>query len=182
MTGEQVCVVGGVNSAGQAALHLAKYARHVHLLVRGPSLAASMSDYLIAQLEATRNVTVRYRTAVRRGREADGCLAAVVVGDPAGGDDEEIEAAGLFVLIGSVPRTAWLPDTVERDIGGFVRTGPDGDGDHDARMRRPLETTLPGVFAIGDVRAESIKRVATAVGDGATVISLIHGYLAEQRG
>ncbi len=183
MMGEQVCVVGGGNSAGQAALHLAKYARQVTLLVRGPSLAASMSEYLIAQLDATRNVTIRYRTAVRGGREVDGCLAAVTVGDPAGEDVEELEAVGLFVLIGSVPRTSWLPDEVRRDQAGFVHTGPDmtqpdGGGDQHP-MRLPLETTIPGVFAIGDVRAGSIKRVATAVGDGATVISLIHGYLAE---
>jgi thioredoxin reductase (NADPH) len=104
----------------------------------------------------------------------------VTVGDPAGGEEAEIEAAGLFVLIGSVPRTAWLPESVERDAAGFVLAGP-AEGDPGARMRRPLETTLPGVFAIGDVRAGSIKRVATAVGDGATVISTIHGYLAERQ-
>jgi thioredoxin reductase (NADPH) len=178
MTGEQVFVVGGGNSAGQAALHLARYARQVTLLVRGPSLAASMSDYLVAQLEATRNVTIRYRTAVLGGREVDSCLATLTVGDPAGGDTEELEAGGLFVLIGSVPRTSWLPEAVQRDASGFVRTGPDQDGVPHAGMRLPLETTLPGVFAIGDVRAGSIKRVATAVGDGATVIALLHGYLA----
>ena len=116
MTGEPVCVVGGGNSAGQAALHLAKYARHVTLLVRGPSLAASMSEYLISQLEATSNVSIRYRTAVQGGREVDECLAAVTVGDPERtGDSEELEAAGLFVLIGSVPRTSWLPESVLRD-------------------------------------------------------------------
>jgi thioredoxin reductase (NADPH) len=166
MTGEQVCVVGGGNSAGQAALHLARYAKHVTLLVRGPSLAASMSEYLIAQLEATRNVTIRYRTAVHGGRAADGCLVAVSVGPPDGEAVEELEATGLFVLIGSVPRTSWLPDEVRRDEAGFVRT-------------EGLATSLPGVFAIGDVRAGSVKRVATAVGDGAAVIALIHGYLAD---
>ncbi|HEX6149582.1 FAD-dependent oxidoreductase [Nocardioides sp.] len=169
MTGEQVCVVGGGNSAGQAALHLAKYAKKVTLLVRGPSLAASMSEYLIAQLQATRNVTIRYRTAVHGGRAVDGCLAAISVGRPDGEPAEELEATGLFVLIGSVPRTSWLPDEVERDEAGFVRA-PN------------LETSLRGVFAIGDVRAGSIKRVATAVGDGATVIAMIHGYLAEHPG
>jgi thioredoxin reductase (NADPH) len=180
MTGEEVFVVGGGNSAGQAALHLAKYARHVTLLVRGPSLAVSMSDYLISQLEATRNVRIRYRTAVVGGREADECLAGVLVCDPDGGEVEELPAAGLFVLIGSVPRTAWLPEEVRRDPAGFVQTGPDGGADPDAKLRLPLETSVPGVFAIGDVRAGSIKRVATAVGDGATVIATIHGYLAEQ--
>ena len=180
MVGQEVFVVGGGNSAGQAALHLAKYARHVTLLVRSPTLAASMSDYLISQMEATRNVAVRYNTAVRGGREADDCLAAIVVGDPDGGEPEELPAAGLFVLIGSVPRTAWLPDDVRRDRAGFVLTGADRDGSHSgAELRLPLETSVPGVFAIGDIRAGSIKRVATAVGDGATVISVIHGYLAE---
>ena len=181
MTGQDVAVIGGGNSAGQAALHLARYAKHVTLLVRGPSLAASMSEYLIAQLGATRNVTIRYRTAVHGGRQVDGCLAAITVGDTDGRATEELEATGLFVLIGSVPRTSWLPDEVRRDQAGFVRTGPDSD-QPDGTMRRMLETTLPGVFAIGDVRAGSVKRVATAVGDGATVISLIHGYLAEHRG
>ena len=166
MTGEQVCVVGGGNSAGQAALHLARYAKHVTLLVRGPSLAASMSEYLIAQLEATRNVTIRYRTAVHGGRAADGCLVGVSVGPPGGEAVEELEATGLFVLIGSVPRTSWLSEEVQRDEAGFVRT-------------EGLATSLPGVFAIGDVRAGSVKRVATAVGDGATAIALIHGYLAD---
>ncbi|MCD4535468.1 FAD-dependent oxidoreductase [Nocardioides sp. cx-169] len=171
MTRQGVCVVGGGNSAGQAALHLARYARHVTLLVRGPSLAASMSDYLIGQLEATRNLTIRYHGAVVGGRAVDGCLVALTVADTRPGHEarEELEASGLFVLIGSVPRTGWLPEAVERDESGFVRTG----------SGLPLETSVPGIFAIGDVRAESIKRVATAVGDGATVISVLHGYLAE---
>ncbi|WP_432478545.1 FAD-dependent oxidoreductase [Nocardioides sp. GXQ0305] len=184
MTGEQVAVIGGGNSAGQAALHLAKYARHVTLLVRGPSLAASMSEYLIEQLDATRNVSIRYRTAVHGGREVDDCLAGITVGPPDGDEREELAVVGLFVLIGSVPRTAWLPEEVRRDESGFLWTGPDREPAEggDGAMRRPLETTLPGVFAIGDVRAGSIKRVATAVGDGAAVISLIHGYLAEHAG
>lgn len=173
MAGMEVYVIGGGNSAGQAALHLARYARHVTLLVRGASLAASMSDYLIAQLDATRNVGIRYGTSVLDGREEDGCLAALTLGEqhsgPGGG--EEVPAGGLFVLIGSVPRTQWLPAEIVRDQAGFVVTGGDG--------RLPLETSMPGVFAIGDVRAGSIKRVATAVGDGASVIATLHGYLAE---
>ena len=171
MAGTEVYVVGGGNSAGQAALHLARYAREVTLLVRGPSLAASMSEYLISQLEATRNVAIRYRTAVLDGREEDGCLAGLTLGDPHGdGPAEDVSASGLFVLIGSVPRTSWLPAEVVRDEAGFIRTGQDG--------RLPLETSMEGVFAVGDVRSGSIKRVATAVGDGATVIALLHGYLA----
>jgi thioredoxin reductase (NADPH) len=191
MAGQRVCVVGGGNSAGQAALHLARYAQHVTLLVRGPSLAASMSDYLIGQLKATRNLNIRYHRTVVGGRAASGCLESVTVadtsapdpapdGDGTGPATEEIEAAGLFVLIGSTPRTSWLPEAVQRNESGFVRTGNDqvhdGSEEHDAL---PLETSVPGVFAIGDVRAGSIKRVATAVGDGATVIALLHGYLAE---
>ena len=179
MAGTEVYVIGGGNSAGQAALHLARYARQVTLLVRGPSLAASMSEYLISQLEATRNVAIRYRTAVLGGREHDGCLAGLTLGDPHGdGASEEVTAGGLFVLIGSVPRTSWLPSAVGRDEAGFVRTGADAARVAGAESRLPLETSMSGVFAVGDVRAGSIKRVATAVGDGASVIATLHGYLA----
>ena len=173
-----VYVVGGGNSAGQAALHLARYARGFTLLVRAGSLASSMSDYLIAQLEATRNVALRYRTAVLGGRSDDGGLAALTLGDPRGTATEEVDAGGLFVLIGSVPRTSWLPEEVERDEAGFVRTGRQVSSPRDGTPRLSLETSLPGVFAVGDVRSGSIKRVATAVGDGATVIATLHGYLA----
>lgn len=187
MAGQRACVAGGGNSAGQAALHVAKYAKHVTLLVRGPTLVDSMSDYLIAQLEATRNVTIRYGTAIVGGRAVDGRLAAIVVtatGDSDGAPTEEIDATGLFVLIGSVPRTSWLPGMVQRDRAGFLRTGGPfevgGTGSVEpTRSVLPLETSVPGVFAIGDVRSGSVKRVATAVGDGATVIALLHGYLAE---
>ena len=187
MAGKQVCVVGGGNSAGQAVLHLAKYAKKVTLLVRGRTLSASMSDYLISQLEATRNVAIRCSTAVVGARDRDGFLAAVTVaasGTAGPSPSEEIEAGGLFVLIGSVPRTSWLPGTVERDPAGFLRTGTsrDANGPRSMRAGRPplaLETSMPGIFAIGDVRAGSIKRVATAVGDGATVVSMLHTYLAE---
>lgn len=187
MAGKHVCVVGGGNSAGQAVLHLAKYAKKVTLLVRGPTLSVSMSDYLISQLEATRNVAIRYSTVIVGVRDLDGFLAAVKVAVAGAADatpSEEIEAGGLFALIGSVPRTSWLPDTVERDPAGFLRTGASRDVS-DAGSARPdrsplaLETSMPGIFAIGDVRAGSIKRVATAVGDGATVVSMLHAYLAE---
>jgi len=187
MAGRHVCVVGGGNSAGQAVLHLAKYAKKVTLLVRGASLSVSMSDYLISQLEATRNVAIRYGSAIVGARDQDGFLAAVKVAAPGAADrvpSEEIETGGLFVLIGSVPRTSWLPDAVERDGAGFLRTGISREA-NDAPAARPggsplaLETSMPGLFAIGDVRAGSIKRVATAVGDGATVVSMLHTYLAE---
>lgn len=180
--GQQVAVVGGGNSAGQAALHLARYAAHVTLLVRGPTLAASMSEYLIAQLGATRNVSLRYSAAVVGGRAEDGRLTSITVADTQRPDGarEEVDLAALFVLIGSVPRVSWLPESVACDEAGFIRTGAGlvHDEGHD-RPALPLETSLPGVFAIGDVRSGSIKRVATAVGDGATAIALLHGYLAD---
>jgi thioredoxin reductase (NADPH) len=116
------------------------------------------------------------------GRAADGCLAGLTLGDPhaseADGESEEVPAGGLFVLIGSLPRTSWLPAEVERDQAGFVRTGRDVTAVAEGTMRLSLETSLPGVFAVGDVRSGSVKRVATAVGDGATVIATLHGYLA----
>ena len=112
------------------------------------------------------------------GRSDDGCLRALTLGDPDGTHTEEVLAGGLFVLIGSMPRTSWLPAEVERDQAGFVRTGRDVSAPADGTMRLSLETSLPGVFAVGDVRAGSVKRVATAVGDGATVIATLHGYLA----
>ncbi|GAA4284531.1 response regulator [Brevibacterium daeguense] len=182
MIGKDVCVVGGGNSAGQAVLHLARYAKHVTLLVRGPTLVVTMSDYLIAQLKATRNVTIRVSTSVAGVREEDGFLAAVRVATT-GAADEELAAGGLFVLIGSVPRTAWLPEIVHRDDAGFICTGA-GWEDRGigtlvpSRMPLPLETSVPNVFAIGDVREGSLKRVATAVGDGATVVSMLHSRLA----
>ncbi len=185
MAGKHVIVVGGGNSAGQAVLHLAKYAKKVTLLVRGPTLSVSMSEYLISQLEATRNIAVRYSTMIVGARDQDGFLAAVTVAASADANpSEEIEAGGLFVLIGSVPRTSWLPDSVKRDPAGFLRTGDSRDVSDagSARLDRTplaLETSMPGIFAIGDVRSGSIKRVATAVGDGATVVSMLHTYLAE---
>ncbi|WP_458781884.1 NAD(P)/FAD-dependent oxidoreductase [Arthrobacter sp. D3-16] len=187
MAGKHVIVVGGGNSAGQAVLHLAKYAKKVTLLVRGPTLSVSMSEYLISQLDATRNIAVRYSTTIVGARDQDGFLAAITVAasGPAGATpSEEIEAGGLFVLIGSVPRTSWLPNSVKRDPAGFLRTGESREVSDAGPVRTDrsplaLETSMPGIFAIGDVRAGSIKRVATAVGDGATVVSMLHTYLAE---
>ncbi len=179
MSGLDVHVVGGGNSAGQAALHLSRFARHVTLLVRRSELSSTMSDYLIAQLAQTPNIEIRHRATVVGGTSgADGSLDSVTVRDNSGGE-EVLATAGLFVLIGSVPRTSWLPEAIQRDSAGFIRTGrdaqPDGAGDE---PRLALETSVDGVFAVGDVRAGSIKRVATAVGDGAAVIALLHRYLA----
>lgn len=182
MAGRSVYVVGGGNSAGQAALHLAKYARSVTLLVRGPTLAASMSEYLIEQLNSTRNVSIVHRAEVVGGGEANDVLAELVISHLDTGTTERVEAAGLFVLIGSTPHTAWLDSVVQRDASGSVLVGADVDrsvlADPDRRPL-PLETSAPGVFAVGDTRRGSVKRVATAVGDGARVVQLVHRYLAQ---
>ena len=180
MAGRPVYVVGGGNSAGQAALHLAKYASHVTLLVRGSGLAASMSEYLIEQLRSTRNVSIAHRAQVVSGAAADGCLDALRIEHLDDGRTEVVPAAGLFVLIGSRPHTAWLEGSLERDDNGYLLTGRDVRHAIDPAHRgHPLETSVPGVFAIGDTRRGSVKRVATAVGDGAGAIQHVHTYLAE---
>jgi thioredoxin reductase (NADPH) len=178
VTGKPVFVVGGGNSAGQAALHLSKYAQQVTILVRSQSLAASMSDYLIRQIEAAPNVDVRYRCQVAGGG-GSGHLDQLLLRDRGTGQTELVPAAGLFILIGAQPFTGWLPEAIKRDQWGFILTGPDTG--QDWPRQRPaflLETTTPGVFAVGDVRHGSMKRVAAAVGDGSTAIRLIHDYLA----
>ena len=186
MKHERVFVVGGGNSAGQAALHLASYAAQVTMLVRGPTLAETMSDYLVRELEATANVTVRYNTEAVGG-QGDGHLSGLTLKDRTSGTTETVPATALFVLIGAEPHTGWLPDTLRRDRWGFVVTGNDllADGQPPAgwpldRPPMPLETSLPGVFAAGDVRRGSIKRVAGAVGDGSVAIRLVHEYLARR--
>lgn len=173
LTGGDVYVVGGGNSAGQAAVYLAKFARQVTILVRGESLAASMSEYLVTELDATPNVSVRYGTEVVGGG-GDGRLERLALRDRASGDVATVPAAGLFVLIGAEPFTDWLPEEVVRDEWGYIVTGPDDNDPH----RLQFESHLPGVFAVGDVRRDSIKRVASAVGEGAVCVRLIHDYLA----
>ncbi len=179
MAGHDVFVVGAGNSAGQAAVHLARYARRVTMLVRGDSLARSMSDYLIREIGATGNVTVRLHTEVADGH-GPGHLETLTVCDKRRGRIQQVPASALFVLIGGEPRTQWLPDTVELD-GGYIRTGRDvtrpGRWPLD-RPPLPLETSVPGVFAVGDARSRSIKRVASAVGDGATAVRVVQEYLA----
>ena len=178
MEGREVAVIGGGNSAGQAAIHLAKYATHVTILVRSATLAVSMSDYLIRQLEGTPNITIRYRAEVVGGVEEDGMLGGITIRDLDSGTDGFEPVTGLFVLIGSLPNTDWLDDALQRDQGGYLRCGADvvrADG-HPAPAL--LETSVPGVFAVGDVRSGSVKRVATAVGDGAIAVQLLHRYLA----
>ena len=181
--GREVYVVGGGNSAGQAATYLSNYASRVTLLVRGDSLAASMSDYLIREIEAAGNIDIRFNTQVIDGG-GEGRLERLVLKDSLSGLTETVPAAALFVLIGARPHTDWLPQEIERDQWGFIPTGQDLL--HDGRfpqgwhLEHPpllLETSMPGVFAIGDVRHRSIKRVASAVGEGSVAIKLVHEYL-----
>jgi thioredoxin reductase (NADPH) len=184
MAGKVVHVVGGGNSAGQAALHLARYAASVTLLVRGATLAESMSQYLIDQLRA-QGVTVRTGVEVVGGG-GDGVLERIVVRDRSTDAAAEEPCDGLFVLIGAAPRTDWLPPEVLRDRWGYVLTGPAvlEEGGRRAwtldRDPDPHETSLPGVFAVGDVRRASVKRVASAVGEGSVVVSSVHAHLAAQ--
>jgi len=178
MAGRHAVVVGGGNSAGQAALHLAKYARQVSVLVRSDSLAASMSDYLIREIDAAANVDVRYGVDVVGGG-GDGRLEHLRLRDRQFGAVQSLPAAGLFVLIGAEPFTGWLPETLGRDPWGYLLTGADaGELWPLERPPLPLETTLPGVFAAGDVRHGSVKRVASAVGEGSMCIHQVHQYLA----
>ncbi|HEY3723790.1 MAG TPA: FAD-dependent oxidoreductase [Acidimicrobiia bacterium] len=180
MVERRVFMVGAGNSAGQTALHTAKHAATVTLVVRGESIERSMSDYLVREIDATKNITVRLGTEVADAR-GDGKLEVLTLRGP-GGVTEDVEADALFLLIGGEPHTDWLPEAIARDDHGYLLTGRDlpsvarpGDG----RDPLPLETSVPGVFAIGDVRYGSIKRVASAVGDGATAIRLVHEYLED---
>jgi thioredoxin reductase (NADPH) len=183
MKGQEVCVVGGGNSAGQAARHLSKHARRVTLLVLGESLAAHMSQYLIEEIEATENIQVRLNTQVVDGG-GRGRLEHLVLKDRTSGLTETFPAAALFVLIGARPHTGWLPEEVMRDERGYIITGTDllRDGSPPEgwpleRAPMLLETSVPGVFAAGDVRCRSVKRVASAVGEGAMAIQMVHEYL-----
>ena len=186
MRGRHVFVVGGGNSAGQAAVHLSRFADKVSVLIRRASLAETMSDYLIRELDALPNVVVRPRVQVVGGTGTE-FLETVTVRD-LDTDAETVEQAVLFVLIGSEPKTDWLGGALARDRWGFLRTGMQlmGDDVHPAwPLERPpalLETSLPGVFAAGDVRSGSVKRVASAVGEGALAVTLVHAHLASLSG
>jgi thioredoxin reductase (NADPH) len=181
LAGKEAYVVGGGNSAGQTVLHLACFAQRVTLLVRGPALGDTMSQYLRDALDAMGNVRVRLRTEVVDGGARDGRLDHLVLRDKATGETERVDADGLFILIGARPHTDWLPDGVERDRWGYVLTGSElvqeGRISESWPLERPplmMETSLPGMFAVGDVRHGSTKRVASAVGDGAVVVEQIH--------
>jgi thioredoxin reductase (NADPH) len=184
-TGSAVYVVGGGNSAGQAAIHLGRFARSVSILVRGPDLAASMSQYLIEEIRAMPNIEVMTSTEIADAG-GNGRLERLTLRDLASGEHREVEADVVFIMIGAKPHTGWLPSEIRRDDHGFVLTGPDLASDargEDWPLDRPphaFETSLPGVFAVGDVRSRSVKRVAAAVGEGSVVIQQIHGYLATQ--
>jgi thioredoxin reductase (NADPH) len=176
MADRDVYVLGGANSAGQAALHLARYARRVTLVARAPSLDAGMSHYLVRQVEATPKLQVRLGTEIVGGG-GDGWLEQLVLRDRADGSEETVDADGLFLMIGARPHTEWLPAEVDRDTQGFVLTGTDLRGDDAWPLDRSpflLETSMPGLFAAGDVRHGSVKRVASAVGEGSVAIQLLH--------
>ncbi|MFK3979382.1 FAD-dependent oxidoreductase [Micromonospora sp. NPDC050397] len=185
-SGDDVYIVGGANSAGQAALHFARYARRVHILIRGDSLASSMSRYLIEQVERSPCITVHPNTEVVGGT-GDEHLETLTLCDRRTGTTRTVETSWLFIFIGAEPRTNWLEGVLSRDERGFIVTGPAllRDGQRPAGWSLPrdpyhLESSLPGVFAAGDVRADSVKRVASAVGEGAMAVTVVHRYLEAQ--
>src|ERR687886_90237 len=180
---QDVYIVGGANSAGQAAVFFSRVARSVTILVRGRTLEASMSQYLVDQIRGIENIRVRLCTTVTAA-EGDGRLERLVLEDASTGATETVPSSHLFVFIGAAPLTDWLDHVVERDPAGFVLTGPDLL--HDGKRPRGwqldrdpflLECSVPGVFAAGDVRSQSVKRVASAVGEGAMAVTLVHKYL-----
>jgi thioredoxin reductase (NADPH) len=178
---EEIYVIGGANSAGQAAMYLSRDAKSVTILVRGPSLEASMSHYLIQQIEQNPNITVRTCSEVHCATGSDH-LEKLTLIDNRTGVTEDVACGRMFIFIGAAPRTEWLDGVVARDDHGFVLTGPDLRNVCGWTLDRPphhLETSVPGVFVAGDVRAESAKRVAAAVGEGSMAVMLVHRYLAE---
>lgn len=173
LAGDTVFVVGGGNSAGQAALHLAKYAANVVMVVRGESFADSMSEYLIREIDRIRNISVEFSTELVRG-EGTGRLESLTTRNRTTGEEKTVPAVAVFVFIGAEPHTGWLPPEIVRDRWGFVITGDETGVSHAALA---LETSMPGVFAVGDVRHGSMKRVASAVGEGSVCVPQIHMYL-----
>ena len=180
---EEVYVVGGANSAGQAAMHFSRFARRVVLLVRGPSLSATMSQYLIDQIKSTPAIQVAYNSSVT-AVHGEHHLEQISIRCSTSGEVDTVSATSLFILIGAEPGTSWLDGIVKRDSRGFILTGPDLGSERPLPGwpldRDPwlLETSVPGVFAAGDVRSGSVKRVATSVGEGAVAVQFVHQYLA----
>jgi thioredoxin reductase (NADPH) len=177
---EEVHIVGGANSAGQAAMHFAKHARAVRMLVRGDSLERSMSKYLIDQIEGTPNIVVETRTQLK-SLSGDSHLECITLETPGG--EIRRPASSVFVFIGAAPRTDWLPAAIARDAKGFVLAGPDlkAHAKEAWKLERDpylLETSVPGIFVAGDVRFGSVKRCASAVGEGSIAIQFVHQYLA----
>jgi thioredoxin reductase (NADPH) len=173
-------VVGGGNSAGQAAVYLSESTSKVLLLIRGDDLGKSMSSYLAQRIEQTANIEVRRRTEISN-MFGDECLNAVELTCRETGRSDTVESAAVFVFIGAVPFVTWLPDVIQRDRNGFVKTGPQILESGAWQLRRQpffLETSCPGIFAAGDVRLGSTKRVASAVGEGSMAVQFIHEYLA----
>ncbi|MGC0771602.1 MAG: FAD-dependent oxidoreductase [Candidatus Acidiferrum sp.] len=183
--GETVYIIGGANSAGQAAMHFSKFAEKVIMLVRSKSLASTMSHYLIEQIEKTPNIQVWTQSSVVEV-QGETRLTGITVLCESTGTREQLPASSLFIFIGAQPRTQWLGDLIERDERGFILSGPDllRDGKRPASWtldRDPglLETNIPGIFVVGDVRHGSVKRVASGVGEGAVVVQFMHQYLAK---
>jgi thioredoxin reductase (NADPH) len=184
--GDDVYIVGGANSAGQAAMYFAPYARQVTILVRGSSLAAGMSQYLIDEIKEQPNIVVRTDSQVVEA-QGETSLESVVIADRKTGGRETVPAKALFIFIGALPRTDWLDGLVQRDAQGFILSGPDLQRDDKGRIRSwtlerdpfLLETNVPGVFVAGDVRHRSVKRVASGVGEGSIAVQFIHQYLSK---
>jgi len=179
--GADVVVVGGGNSAGQAAVFLAQHSRHVSIVIRGDDLHKNMSSYLVRRIQQTSNIDLLTNSTIRR-MGGNGHLDSVEIVDHKSGHERTVETPALFSFIGAVPRTDWLPPQIERDAEGFIRTGAAmGQSPHWETGRQPflLETSCPGVFAAGDVRSGSSKRVAAAVGEGAMAVQLVHEYLKQ---
>ncbi len=170
--GEEIIVVGGGNSAGQAAVFLSRTVQHVHILVRAPGLAATMSDYLVRRIEASPSITLHTRTAIT-ALDGDDMLRSVTW-QAKGAEPETRPIGNVFVMIGAEPNTGWLDGCLDLDAKGFVRTGQDAEG---RALTSPYATARAGIYVVGDVRSGSVKRVASSVGEGSVVIQAVHGYL-----
>ena len=184
--GEEVYIIGAANSAGQGAMYFSKYASKVIILVRGDSLTKSMSQYLIDQIEATPNIEVKLHTSVVEAK-GETSLSELTLVNNLTDEQETVSASSLFIFIGAKPSTEWLDGVLEKDERGFVRTGPDLKHNGNNRPkgwnldRDPflLETNVPGIFAVGDVRHGSVKRVASGVGEGSICVQFVHNYLSK---